>query len=177
MRVLSMRYRWLASLLLGWSLLVGAQPDTEAQLEAAYLVNFLRYVEWPEASRTTSTICLFGRDTLGSILVRQEGAVVGGRELRMRRVSSPDDLASCQLLYIPDVEEARVGAVLRWTQTQPILTVSNLDGFARAGGGIELVRGNGRVQFIVNAGTLSRAGLKPGSPMMRLAQQVLGGDR
>lgn len=169
--------RWLAVLLLTSVSLALAQPDSEPQLESAYLVNFLKYVEWPANNRNTATICLFGRDTLGPYLSNHEGRVIGGKELRIRRVSSPDDMQHCQLLYIPDVEEARIGAVLRWIQGMPILATSNADGFARSGGGIELLRTGGRVQFIVNADTLARHGLTPSSQMMRLANRVIGGER
>lgn len=169
--------RWLAALLLASVSLAFAQPDSEPQLESAYLVNFLKYVEWPASNRSTATICLFGRDTLGPFLSGHEGRVIGGKELRIRRVHSPDDMPNCQLVYIPDVEEARIGAVLRWIQGMPILAASNADGFARSGGGIELLRNGGRVQFIVNAETLSRHGLNPSSQMLRLANRVIGGDR
>lgn len=169
--------RWLPAMLFACVSLAYAQPDSEPQLESAYLVNFLKYVEWPASTRNTTTICLFGRDTLGSFLSGHEGRVIGGKELRIRRVNSPDDMPSCQLVYIPDVEEARIGAVLRWIQGMPILAASNADGFARSGGGIELVRNGGRVQFIVNADTLSRHGLTPSSQMMRLANRVIGGER
>lgn len=169
--------RWLAALLLTWLTATFAQPDSEPQLEAAYLANFMKYVEWPAASRTTATICLFGRDTLGSYLAAYEGRTVGGRELRIRRVYGPDEMPNCQLVFIPDVEEARIGAVLKWSQGMSILTVSDAEGFARLGGGIELVRNAGRVQFIVNADTLARNTLKPGSQMMRLALRVLGSER
>jgi hypothetical protein len=103
--------------------------------------------------------------------------MIGGKELRLRRVSSPADMANCQLVYIPDVEEARISAVLRWTQGMPVLTASSADGFSRAGGGIELVRNGGRVQFIVNAETLLRQGLSASSQMLRLAFRVIGGER
>lgn len=169
--------RWLAALLLAAASATFAQPDSEPQLEAAYLVNFVKYVEWPPSNRNTTTICLFGRDTLGSFLSGHEGRSIGGRELRIRRVNSPDDMVNCQLVYIPDVEEARIGAVLRWTQGLPILSTSNADGFARSGGGIELLRSGGRVQFIVNADTLSRQGLSPSSQMLRLSNRVIGGER
>lgn len=169
--------RGLVSVLLVNISLAFAQPDSEPQLEAAYLVNFLKYVEWPASQRSSSTICLFGRDTLGPFLSSHQGRVIGGKELRIRRVSSPDDMTSCQLVYIPDVEEARIGAVLRWTSGMPILTASNADGFARSGGGIELLRNGGRVHFIVNADILSRHGLAPSSQMMRLANRVIGGER
>ena len=137
----------------------------------------MKYVEWPANNRNTTTICLFGRDTLGHYLSSHEGRPIGGRELRIRRVNSPDEMANCQLVYIPDVEEARIGVVLRWTLGMPILSTSNADGFARSGGGIELLRSGGRVQFIVNADTLSRQGLTPSSQMMRLANRVIGSER
>ena len=170
-------FHWLAALLLVIASHGFAQPDSEPQLEAAYLVNFIKYVEWPASNRNITTICLFGRDTLGPLLSIHEGRMIGGKELRIRRVGSPADMDSCQLVYIPDVEEARIGAVLRWTQGMPILTTSSADGFARAGGGIELFRSGGRVQFIVNAETLLRQGLTPSSQMMRLAYRVIGGER
>ena len=167
---------WLAALVLTGVSLAFAQPDSETQLESAYLINFLKYVEWPASNRSTSTICLFGRDTLGPFLSSHEGRLIGGRELRVRRVHTPDDMQNCQLVYIPDIEEARIGAVLRWIQGMPILPASNADGFARSGGGIELFRNGGRLQFIVNADTLSRHGLVPSSQMMRLASRVIGGE-
>jgi len=168
---------WLAIVLLATISLAFAQADSEPQLESAYLVNFLKYVEWPASNRSTATICLFGRDTLGPFLSSHEGRLIGGKELRIRRVTSPDDMTSCQLVYIPDIEEARIGAVLRWIQGMPILAASNADGFARLGGGIELLRNGGRVQFIVNADTLAKHGLNPSSQMMRLANRVIGGER
>ena len=139
-------------------------------------MNFLKYVEWP-VQRAHLTICLFGRDSLGPSLAGYEGRQIGGRELRIRKVSSPEQLADCHELFIPDTEEARFGAVLRWVENQPILTVSDAEVFTRDGGAIALIRAEGRLQFNVNADALARAGLKPSSQMMRLARQIIGGVR
>lgn len=169
--------RWLTVALLAVDSLTFAQTESEPQIEAAYLVNFMKYVEWPVTTRLTTTICLFGRDTLGASLAAHEGRSVGGKELVIRRANSPDDMPHCQLVFIPEIEEARIGAVLRWVDGLPVLVVSDSDGFAWMGGGIELVRSDGRVQFVVNNDALARAGLKPGSQMLRLAQRVIGGER
>lgn len=48
------------------------EVTTEAQLKAAYLVNFLKYVEFP-VPKTTVNLCLFGRDSLGPYLASYEG--------------------------------------------------------------------------------------------------------
>jgi len=149
---------------------------TENQLKAAFLVNFLKYVEWP-SNTSTATICLFGRDTLGTYLTTYEGRSIAGRELRIHRITGPDQVAACQVLFIPDIEEARYDAVLRWVENLPVLTVSDSDVFTRYGGAIALVRVDGRLQFDINLDTLNRAGLKPSSQMMRLARQVVGASR
>lgn len=102
---------------------------------------------------------------------------VSGKELRIRRVSNSDEVSQCRLLLIPDLEEARSGAILRWVYGQPILTVSDAEGFTRLGCGIELARSGGRVQFVINTDALSRSGPTPSSQMLRLAQRVIGGER
>lgn len=152
------------------------EVTSESQLKAAYLVNFLKYVEWP-GTRSTISICLFGRENLGPYLASYEGRLIAGRELRIRKVSSLDQLSDCQALFIPDTEEARIGAVLRWVDRQPILTVSDVETFVRDGGAIALIRNEGRLQFDVNAETISRANLKASSQMLRLARQVTGAAR
>ena len=127
--------RLISACLLSLSLLAAssvalAQVGSEQQLKAAFIVNFLKYVEWPEANRGAS-ICLFGRDTLGANLASFEGRTVGGYELVVRRVLSPDQMAGCQIVFVPEVEDARYGAVLRWLDGQPVLTVSDGENFAR----------------------------------------------
>ena len=63
-------------------LAASAQAVPEPQLRAAYLVNFMKYVEWPGGG-ATATICIYGRDTLSAHLAPYEGRSVQGRELRV----------------------------------------------------------------------------------------------
>ncbi|GAB3549305.1 hypothetical protein GCM10027343_30810 [Noviherbaspirillum agri] len=160
----------LAVLTLAWGT-CHAQTSPEPQIKAAFLVNFLKYVEWPEA-KPTATICLFGHDALETYLTRVEGRPVAGRELRLRRVTHPNQTADCDVLYIPEHEEARFGIVLRWVDRQATLTVSDAEIFTRYGGAIALVRADGRLQFDINAQALQRAGLKPSSQLMKLARNA-----
>lgn len=170
--------RLISSLLMTMVLLLasggaGAQVSSEQQLKAAYIVNFLKYVEWPEGHRG-STICLFGRDTLGAQLASYEGRSIAGHEVVLRRVLSSEQMAGCQIVFVPEIEDARFGAVLRWLEGEPVLTVSDAEQFARLGGGIALFNGESRLQFDVNLNCTARAGLRPSSAMLRLARQVIG---
>lgn len=156
-----------------------AQAVTEEQLKAAYLVNFLKYIEWPAAAaaRPHYNICLFGRDILGPYLAAYEGRSINGHEVRIRRVSSAEQLSDCHELFVPDTEDARIGVVLRWSDKLPVLTVSDSDVFVRDGGAVGLTSSDGRLQFDVNLEALNRAGLKPSSQLMRLARRVVGGSK
>lgn len=152
------------------------QVASEGQLKAAYLVNFLKYVDWPP-THPHVTLCVFGRSPLLTYLAPYEGRPIGGREMRLRRVTGPQQFGHCQELFVPESEEARFATILQWTDRMPILTVSDAEHFARDGGAISLIRAEGRLQFDINTDTLARSGLKPTSQLMRLARQVLGAGR
>lgn len=153
-----------------------SQVASEGQLKAAYLVNFLKYVDWPP-SRSHVTLCVFGRSHLLAYLAPYEGRQIGGRELRLRRISSPEQFGNCQELFVPKTEAARFATILLWTDRMPVLTVSDAEHFVRDGGAISLIRADGRLQFDINTDTLARSGLKPTSQLMRLARQVFGAGR
>lgn len=152
------------------------QVASEGQLKAAYLVNFLKYVDWPP-NQPYVTLCVFGRSNLMTYLAAYEGRQIGGREMRLRRVHRPEQFGHCQELFVPEAEEARFAAIVLWTDRMPVLTVSDAEHFARDGGAISLIRADGRLQFDINTDTLARSGLKPTSQLMRLARQVFGAGR
>ena len=153
-----------------------AETASEAQLRAAYLVNFLKYVEWP-ATSTGANICVLGRDSLAGPLASYEGRLIQGREIRIRRVSQPEQLADCQEVFVPDGDEERFAGAIRNLGRQPVLTVGENARFVEQGGGVALVRVDNRLVFDVNLPVLQRAGLKVSPQMLRLARDVVGGHR
>lgn len=155
---------------------VAAETASEAQLRAAYLVNFLKYVEWP-ATSGGANICVFGRDSLAGPLASYEGRLIQGREIRIRRVSQPEQLADCQEVFVPDGDEERFAGAIRNLGRLPVLTVGESARFVEQGGGVALVRVDNRLVFDVNLPVLQRAGLKVSPQMLRLARDVVGGHR
>lgn len=152
-------------------------PPGEYQVKAAYLVNFMRYVDWPVARvgpATPMRMCLLGRDPFGAALAALEGQQVNGRELRVRQIDGVDAVGECHLLFIADSEERRVGLILRALAGKSVLSVSDIDGFVEVGGAIGLLVSEGRVRFDINASTLGRDGLRASSRLLRLARNVLG---
>ena len=154
--------------------LFAAENASEIQLRAAYLVNFLKYVEWPAGSGG-ATICIYGRNEPWPDLVAYEGKVLLGKEIHIRRVTQPEQLADCQELFVPEREDSP--RVLKWVGSHPLLSVGENPAFVQQGGIIALLRIDNRLVFDVNLAAASRAGLHLGSSMLRLARDVSGGPR
>ena len=67
-----------------------------------------------------------------------------------------------------------MGAALRALGELPVLTVSDIDGFAEAGGGIGFAMVDDRVRFDVNARALEESRLKASAQLMKIARTVIG---
>lgn len=149
----------------------------EAQLKAAFVLNFVRYVEWPEnafpGKEAPIVLCVVGRDDGAVAFAAIDGRKVQERTIKLRLDVGVDSLRSCQVVFIGEAGKRRVSGALRSLQGLPVLTISDVDGFIDNGGAIGIVRGEQRLQFEINRTALDEAGLKASSQLLKLARAVL----
>ena len=82
------------------------------------------------------------------------------------------NLKECHVAYIAESEDRRLPQLLRAMRKLPVLTVSDIDGFAEAGGMLALVQNDDRLQFEVNRDAATLAGLRLSSQLLKLARTV-----
>lgn len=149
----------------------------EQQLKAAFVLNFVRYVEWPEralgARDAPVVICVFGRDAIEDALNALGGRQVHGRAVKVRLSASIEDSEGCHVAFITESESRRVVPILRSLAGRPVLTVSDIDGFIDSGGAIGIVNSDNRLQFEINRAALGQGQLKASSQLLKLARAVL----
>ena len=145
----------------------------EYEVKAAYLFNFARFAEWPVSKDDRNLqLCLIGRDDFGGSLAALEGKSVQSRTLRVRRVLL-EEIDGCHILFVSESERRRLAMILSMTETQSVLTVSDIDGFAEKGGMVGLQLVDQRVQFDVNLGALYSANIKLPAQVLKLARLIL----
>lgn len=149
----------------------------EGDLKAAFVYNFAKFVEWPVENLPAGAplqVCWFGpADGLGAALPKLEGKAAQGHEIRVRTVQArTEQLKSCHLLVVGDVETPRLHDIIRASNGLAALTVGTSERFVDAGGMIGLVTTNNKVQFEINLEAAQRANLRLVAQFVNLARTV-----
>lgn len=156
---------------------VGQQKPGEYQVEAAYLYNFGRFVEFPAsvtaARAGTFNICVLGEDPFGLTLdAIVTGEMIGNQSVAVRRISNPQEAAACRILFISSSEAKRLNKIIEAVDKSPVLTVSDIPQFSQHRGMIQFVLEGNRIRFEVNLTAAQRVGLNLSSDLLKVATTV-----
>jgi hypothetical protein len=157
-----------------------ADAPTENQVQAVFLFNFSRFVEWPAQTFAAPTdpfvIGIVGTDPFGARLdeaVRNEQ--INGHPLTVRRFRSASEVENCQILFIDRSEIGRLGQLLAALDHHSTLTVSQADGAAQRGVMIQFATENSHIRLRINVDAARAAGLTISSKLLRPAD-IVGSD-
>ena len=152
----------------------GSAPKfSEYEVKAAFLFNFMQFVEWPAGASTNGEapfwIGVLGEDPFGKKLEDAiEGETLHGRPLALKRARRIEDLKGCHLLFVCRSEKAQLGEILGALRGTSTLTVSDIEQFCRNGGMIGLINERGRIRFEINREAAEQCQLKISSKLLRL---------
>ena len=152
------------------------QTAAEYQLKAAFVYNFTKFVDWPQESvhGANFQMCVLGQNPFGSELTHlTEGKAIEGHPVQVSTVSNFHLARSCQVFFVSASESAHMTEILRGLRGSSVLTVGDSQGFADAGGVIELLVEDDRVRFEVNLHAANEARLKSSARLLSLAKAVL----
>jgi hypothetical protein len=149
-------------------------------VKAAYLINFIRFTEWPASSGGASfVIGIAGNHELEDQLWKiADGKLIQGRTMRVRRLSTVSDAEGCQVVYI-QTDAARSEAVIVTTQEwlaavrgKAVLTVASEPEFLNKGGIINFYAEGNNLRFEIAPHTAESVGLRLSSRLLALARIV-----
>jgi hypothetical protein len=154
-----------------------AGQASELEVKAAFLLNFLKFVEWP-ADRLPDpaapyVIAVIGEDALGNTLASTtSGRTIGTRPVRVQLATRSSEIATAHLVFIAASQQRQLPAILRDLDGRGVLTVGDTPGFAESGVVLNLVTQDHRVRFEANTAAAARARLRLSSHLLRIARIV-----
>jgi hypothetical protein len=150
---------------------------TPSEVKVDFVLNVVKFVEWPDTAFPSSsepiTFCLVGPDALGKALsqaIHQQP--IKGRIVTVRKYNAGDDLRRCHVLFVNASEQPRVAQILSDVAGASVLTVSDMPGFAEAGGVVQFAVEENRVHFFVNREAATQARLRISAKLLTLSQVV-----
>ena len=149
------------------------KPSQEYQLKLAFIVNFARFITWPEEAFSPElpqlTLCILGENPFGDALNGVKGKKVGNRKLKIEQIDNLDKEPQCHLLFVSQSKVDSLAALTTAIGNRPIVTISDIPDFATAGETIEFVLKNNRLSFIINNSVLKERGVQASSSLLNLA--------
>lgn len=155
-----------------------AQKYSEYEVKAAYLYNFIKFIQWPATAFETKdsefVIGIYGFDpfknTLKEVLANN---TVQNRKIVIKYFKNPDEIKKCNLLFISDINEEELALLIKKLNNAPILTVGdNVKNFCLLGGMINFAQQDSKHRFVINNNQAVNANLKISSKLLFLAKTI-----
>jgi hypothetical protein len=174
--------RWWLTLALampfaGWHTPLIAQRNLEIEVKAAFLYNFLSFIEWSPAAFAKPDAplraCVIGGDPFGPALeaiVRNER--ISGRPVVVDRIKDESQIAGCHALYVPALDETPLVSIMRAANRRNLLVVGESRRVLELCGTIAFVLDGERVRFDINRSSLADRDLKANSKLLRVAREA-----
>ena len=156
-----------------------APTPSEYQLKAAFLYNFVKFVEWPAESFSSPDapfiIGVLGINPFDDHLERAvQNKRINGHPFEIKEFKALAEARSCHMLFVCASERRRLADVIKSVDDASVLTVSELERFLPAGGMIQFVMEEKKVRFDINPGAARRANLRISSKLLSVARRIDG---
>lgn len=172
-----------AWILFHWLLLAVSASHAAAQaagvseyaVKSALFFKLPQFVYRQDESREKPLgICLLGTNPFGGALEKLARIPIDGREVRYMKLETTGDAGNCDFVFVSGSETDNLDGILRRLGALPVVTVSDIEGFARAGGMVELAHGGegAAVSILINRKAARRQNINFNAQLLRLAKVV-----
>lgn len=149
-----------------------ADPISEYDLKAAYLLNFAGYVEWPNLKNKSVRICVYGENPFKAstiaVLVKEKSGQIDVHFTYPRQLAQ---LAECNILYLASSEQGDFDRIIASLHNAPVLTVSDIADDFPSGVMINLLFESNRLAFEVRMDPILESKLRISSKLLKLAKK------
>jgi hypothetical protein len=147
------------------------QP-TEAQVKAAFVYNFGKFVEWPpdRSGGKNFVIGVYDDDDFAEVLREiVAGKFIHEKPVVIKRFSNMEDISGCHILFIGYSAKDHLTELFNFVRKTPVLTVSDMQGFANRGGMINFRSVKKYIRFEINVKAAQQTELRISSQLLKLA--------
>ena len=172
-------------------------PGREHQVKAAFLYNFMNFVDWPEDKIADANqpikVGVIGSQVFLKALEPIKQKKIKGRRItisyfpgyeKLSKSNATSDLwknkieklKTCHVIIFCKCDSETIRSlkqIVKALESSPILTVGEMNGFLESGGMINFLMKEEKVRFEINNTAARKAKLRISSKLLRLAERVI----
>lgn len=149
----------------------------DVALQAALVVNFAAYTEWPAIPDETVkndklVFCVMGSSEIAEAIMNRQKKSVQGKIIEVKTITSSAQITVCHVLFVGKAEHKKIHELALVKRTQPVLIVAEENDFDIRDVIISLRLNEGRYTFKINQTGAQARSLILSSKLLKLAVQV-----
>lgn len=168
--------RYLLSALICCLAAADAQPPDEYSVKAAFVYNFLKYIEWPDTAGCKASgrikLGILGKNPFGSSFDRFKQKPIDNCILEVHEVKANEPINLFQAVFICRSEKKKLNEILTDLKSLPVVTLADSPGSMQEGVIINLIQREDKLGFEINKKIADSAGLKISSQLLKLASAI-----
>lgn len=151
-------------------------PAPEYAVKSALLFKLPRFVYLPRLEGGTRiNLCVLGKNPFGGALASLARSPIDGRNIELQQPEGAAQALDCDFVFIARSETDRLRSTLAKLSEAPVVTISDIEGFAVAGGMVELALnpdGSGALSILINRKAAQAHNIHFNAQLLRLARLV-----
>jgi len=152
-----------------------ADKDTTAILQANYLYNIAKLVEWKDADMRSGNfiIGVIGGTNLYQELIKQySNRTIGKQPIEVRKLPRSAEVERCHILFVGRADLALLPEIYKRMNGKPTMVVTEYAGALEDGAIVNFVRVDNLLKYELSLANAQKHGLVVGLTLKNLAHRV-----
>ncbi len=165
----------LVVLLGGW---IQREPekDTTAIIEASYIYNIAKLVQWedPAMRKGSFVIGVMGSNNLYQELVKKYASrTIGQQPIEVRKLPEMAEVDRCHMLFVPAANSHLLSSILKQPNVRTTLIVTDYPGALAQGAVVNFIAARNTLKYEISLPNARRQQIEIGLTLRQLADNVV----
>lgn len=166
----------LAAVLFGGATQREPDKDTTAIIQASYIYNIAKLVEWREPAMRQGPfiIGVLGSDNLYQELVNKYATrSIGRQPIEVRKLPEMPEVDRCHILFVPSADKGLLASILKQESTRSTLIITDFPDALANGAVVNFITAKNTLKYEISLVNASKHRIDVGLTLRQLADKVV----
>ncbi|MEO5584810.1 MAG: YfiR family protein [Flavobacteriales bacterium] len=175
-RIASVLLLLLAPVLFGGVIQREPDKDTTAIIQASYIYNIAKLVEWrePAMRKGPFVIGVLGSGNLYQELVKKYATrSIGKQPIEVRKLPETQEVDRCHILFVPEEDRALLPGIMKQANARSTLVITDFPDALSSGAVVNFITAKNTLKYEISLVNADKQNIDVGLTLKQLADRVV----